>query len=79
MKQHWLYKKESIKKAWIFGVIVLLISVMVEIVVRLHADFYLADWFSFNAVFGFISCVVMVVFARLLGFLIKRKEDYYDK
>ena len=79
MKQHWLYKKESIRKLWIIGVVILLITILGELVIDPHAHFLLADWFSFNAVFGFISCVVMVAFSRLLGIFIKRKDDYYDQ
>lgn len=79
MKQHWLYKKHSIKKLWISGAVLLLMTILAEFFVELHAHFSQADWFSFNAVFGFFACFIMVFFARLLGFLIRRKDDYYDK
>ena len=34
--------------------------------------------FGFYAIFGFLSCVGLIIFAKFLGFLIKRKDDYYD-
>ena len=34
---------------------------------------------GFNAVYGFLSCVAMVLFARVLGWLVKRPDDYYER
>ena len=42
------------------------------------AYFGIDAWFAFGAVFGFVSCVAMVVAAKALGALIKRDERYYD-
>ncbi|HLA04615.1 MAG TPA: hypothetical protein VJZ16_01400 [Syntrophales bacterium] len=34
---------------------------------------------GFFALFGFFGCLLIVVFAKLLGkFLLQKKEDYYD-
>jgi multicomponent Na+:H+ antiporter subunit D len=41
-----------------------------------HGHFGADGWFGFGA-FGFLSCVAMVVFAKLLGLLVKRPESYY--
>jgi hypothetical protein len=35
-------------------------------------------WPGFYAAGGFLSCAVIIVVSKLLGFLLKRKEDYYD-
>jgi hypothetical protein len=35
-------------------------------------------WFGVGAIFGFASCVVMVVLARVLGWILKRPERYYE-
>jgi len=33
----------------------------------------------FEAVFGFIGCIVLIVFAKIIGhFLLERRENYYD-
>jgi hypothetical protein len=79
MKQNWFYKKTSIKKLWISAIVILALTVIAEIIIKLHPHFKVEEIFSFHAVYGFISCVIMIVFAKLLGFLIKRKDDYYDQ
>lgn len=73
----WFYKRDSVKKLWIFGTAILSITLLSEVWIHLHAYFQIVDFFAFNALFGFLSCVLMVLFAKLLGYLIKRKEDYY--
>ena len=39
--------------------------------------FGLDGWLGFGAVFGFLSCLAMVLFAKLLGKFLKRPEDHY--
>ena len=34
---------------------------------------------QFKLVFGFAACFLMVVFAKLLGFVLKRDEAYYQE
>ena len=79
MKQNWFYKKSSIKKLWIGSGIILTLTVVAEFFVKLHPHFEVESYFGFHAVYGFLACVVMVVFAKGLGYLIKRKDDYYDE
>lgn len=78
MKQHWLYRPGTPRKLWIAGIVILLLTIVAEPFITLHPHFSIESLFSFYALFGFVSCVVMVVFAKLLGFLVKRKDDYYD-
>ena len=79
MKKHWLYLPATRRKLWIAGCIVLAFTVIAELFIKLHPYFSITGLFAFHAVFGFLSCVAMILFARLLGFFIKRKENYYDK
>lgn len=33
----------------------------------------------FEALFGFIGCIVLIVFSKILGhYLLEKEEDYYD-
>jgi len=74
---HWLLRPATIRWLWrIFGV-VLALTVAAGLLVHSHGYFGIDGTFGFNAWFGFLSCVAMVVFARLLGFLVKRPENYY--
>lgn len=78
MKKNWFYRESSIKKLWTGAIIILALTVIAELFITLHPHFKIESIFSFHAIYGFVACVVMVVFAKLLGFLIKRKDDYYD-
>lgn len=78
MTGKWFYRKSSIKKLWTFLLILLLLLVMSEFLVKLHPHFKVESIFGFHAAYGFISCVVIVLLSKVLGFLVKRKDDYYD-
>ena len=78
MKQNWFYRKSSIKKLYISALIILVVVFFVEYFIILHPHFSIEKIFGFHAVFGFLSCIVLIIFAKLLGFLVKRKDDYYD-
>ena len=78
MKQNWFYRKSSIKKLYISALIILGVVLFVEYFIVLHPHFGIEKIFGFHAVFGFLSCIVLIIFAKLLGFLVKRKDDYYD-
>lgn len=75
---HWLVRPGTIRWLWwIFGA-VLALTVAAQLYIHVHAYFGVDGWFGFSAGFGFLSCVAMVVFAKLLGVLVKRPEDYYE-
>ena len=78
MKQNWFYRKSSIKKLYISALIILGVVLFVEYFIALYPHFSIEKIFGFYAVFGFLSCVGLIIFAKLLGFLVKRKDDYYD-
>ncbi|MAZ71495.1 MAG: hypothetical protein CMK45_13125 [Porticoccus sp.] len=57
---------------------ILAATVVVQLFVSVHGHFVFDGWFGFSAAFGFVSCALMVVFAKLLGYLLKRPDNYYD-
>ena len=76
---HWLVRPATIRWLWrIFGV-VLGLTVAAGLFVDGYGHFGLDGTFGFNAWYGFFACVAMVIVAKLLGFLVKRPEDYYKK
>lgn len=77
--KHWLERPETIAKLWRGGWVLLGILVLAEFTYHPHAYFVLDGWFAFHAVFGLLSCIAMVLFAKLLGVYLKRREDYYDR
>ncbi|GGF51776.1 hypothetical protein GCM10011332_01260 [Terasakiella brassicae] len=75
---HWLCRPTTIKKLWIVGIAILVLTVALELTIHPHPYFGIDGWFGFNAWFGFFSCAAMVLFAKLLGIFLKRKDTYYD-
>ncbi len=76
---HWLVRPGTIRKIWIGGILVLAVTVALELFTGTAGHFHGVDeWFAFPAVFGFLGCVAMVFVAKVLGFILKRKDDYYD-
>lgn len=75
----WLSRPTTIRRLWLAFAAILIVSVLAQALVHMHAYFEVDGWFGFNAAFGFLSCVGMVLFAKLLGLLLKRPDDYYDR
>lgn len=73
----WLYRPESIRLLWIIFAVILAGTVLAQFFVHMHPHFEAESWFAFNAVYGFVACVAMVLFAKLLGLVLKRPDDYY--
>jgi len=74
---HWLVQPRTVRVLkWISGLI-LALTVLAQFFVPVHAYFSVDSWPGFYAGFGFLSCVAMVLFAKVLGWLLKRPDDYY--
>ena len=58
---------------------ILAVIVLAQVYAPIHGHFGFDGWFAFNAFYGFVSCVAMVLFAKLLGHLVKRSDDYYER
>ena len=72
------------KRIWLMAFIAALILSVVVDLLRLsgqgHDGFAWSHILGFFALFGFVSCVVIVVISRLIGhYWLQRKEDYYDR
>ena len=73
----WLARPASIRLLWRIFAAVLALSVAAQALVKVKGYFGVDGWFAFGAVYGFIACLVMVVFAQVLGVFVKRDEDHY--
>ena len=74
---HWLARPATIRKLWIGFAIVLALLGAADFLVHKHEHVGPDGWFGFYWVYGFGACVAMVVFAKVLGVLIKRADTYY--
>ncbi len=76
--KHWLVRRRSIKKLWVLFIVILTITVLVQLPVPLHGNFGIDSWPAFPAIYGFLGCVAMIFFAKMLAIFLKRKDTYYD-
>ena len=76
----WFDHPQNIRRLRIGFYIVLALTVVPDFFLHKHALFSpVENWPGFYALFGFISCVVIILVSKLLGFWLKRPEDYYDR
>jgi len=75
---HWLARPTTIKLLWRGFIFVLVALVLAQALIYIKGYFVVDGWFGFGAVFGFLSCLAMVLVAKGLGFVLKRPADYYD-
>ena len=76
---HWLVRPETIRWIWRISIVVLAITVLLQLVIKVKGYFGVDGWLGFGAVYGFLACLAMVLFAKLLGWFLKRNEDYYQE
>jgi len=76
--KHWLMREKTIRRLWIGTTIVLLATVVAGFFVSLPGHFNVDGQFWFFAAYGFFTCAVMVFAAKALGFILKRRDTYYD-
>ena len=76
---HWLVRPGTIRWIWRISIAVLAITVLLQLVIKIKGYFGADGWLGFGAVFGFLSCLAMVLVAKGLGFVLKRDDDYYLK
>lgn len=79
MDKHWLVRRATIRKLWIAFALILAVTVLAGLLVHQHEPFGVEDTFGFFGGYGFITCVAMVLFAKLLGLFLKRPDDYYEQ
>jgi hypothetical protein len=76
---HWLVRPKTIQLLWRVGIGILAATLLADLFVTHHPHFGIDGTFGFAAWFGFVSCVVLVAFAQVLGAFLKRPDTYYDK
>jgi len=77
--KHWLVRPENVRRLWIIFIVVLVLTVLPDFFVHQHAHFGIEASFGFYAWYGFLTCVAMVVGAKVLGIFLKRPDTYYEQ
>lgn len=67
-----------IRRLWAAFIAVLALTVLAQFAVEMHPHFAIERLFAFNALYGFLACAALILVAKALGLLLKRKDDYYD-
>lgn len=75
---HWLARGTTIRRLWWAFSGVLVLTALAQVAIDVKGYFGMDSWFGFGAAYGFLSCLGMVLVAKGLGYLLKRREDYYD-
>lgn len=76
--KHWLVRPATIRKLWMVFIAILAAVLAANLVIHVHGAFGIDATFGFNAWYGFGTCVAMVVVAKVLGYVLKRPDTYYE-
>jgi len=76
--EHWLDRPSSIPKLWAGFIAALALTVLAEWVVALYPHFDVEKLHAFNALYGFGTCILMIVLAKGLALWLKRPDTYYQ-
>ncbi|MBH88815.1 MAG: hypothetical protein CMF71_06290 [Magnetovibrio sp.] len=77
-ESHWLVHPKTIKNLWKGGLLLLVILIFADFLITPHPYFIIDSTFGFYAWYGFFSCALMVIVAKVLGLLVKRSDTYYS-
>ncbi len=77
---NWFDHPQNIKRLKIGFYILLALLVLPDFFMHKHSLFSSIETIpGFYALFGFISCVAIILISKLLGYMLKKNEDYYDR
>ena len=77
-EKHWLVRPETVRLLWRGGLAVLALLVIGDFFVHGHPNSRIDGTFGFYAWYGLVTCAVMILFAKVLGVFLKRRDTYYD-
>ncbi len=76
----WFDHPHNLRRLRIGFYVVLVLLVLPDLFIHKHTLFSSVEgWPGFYALFGFIACVAIILISKLLGYWLKRPEDYYDR
>lgn len=74
----WFDKKENLTLFLRFFYVSLALLLIIDLFVEKHSVFGFDGIPNFFAAYGFISCVLLVLFAKVLRKFMMKGEGYYD-
>ena len=76
--ERWLDRPGSVDTVIRILVFLSVASVLADFTYEKHGHWGFQNWFGFDAAYGFVACVALVIAAKGLCVLLMRGEDYYD-
>ncbi|HDZ89245.1 MAG: hypothetical protein JRJ09_11105 [Deltaproteobacteria bacterium] len=70
-------KPKNIRRLWFMLYVACGLTVIPDLFTTRHAHFWIDAFFGFYALLGFVACTVLILFSKLVGLILKVKEDYY--
>ena len=78
-KRGWFDKRENLVLFLRIFYASLVVLLVLDLFVDKHPFFGFDGAPSFSAAYGFISCVLLVLFAKVLRMIVMKDESYYDR
>ncbi len=71
--------RPELRRLWAAFIAVLALTLVAEAFVAAQPHFEVERLYAFNAVYGFLACAGLIVVARAIGLVLKRRDGYYDE
>lgn len=71
--------QRMLKKIRIALMVLVPLALLSGLLMKSKGYFIIDEWRIFYAFYSLFACVVIILISKLLGFILKRKEGYYDK
>ncbi len=70
-------RPETMKKLWTVLYAACVLIMIPDLFLAGEAESGIGRFFGFWGVLGFASCALLILVAKVLGFILKVREDYY--
>jgi hypothetical protein len=78
-RKYWLDEPRNVDKIFHALVVVCALLALADLFYHKHVHFRWEAWFAFYGVYGFVSCVALVLSAKQMRKVLMRDEHYYDR
>jgi hypothetical protein len=68
----------SVRRLWQAFIAILVLAILAELAIEAHPHFAVERLFGFSALYGFLACAALILIAKGLGLVLKRRDTYYD-
>lgn len=77
-KKYWLDDRRNVDKVFWGLCWACALLMLPDFFIHKHANFSWEAWLGFYGIYGFLSCFGLVLVAKQIRKILKRREKYYD-